>query len=246
MKNNKSKISQKTRIHFAVCVALLAGFLCITIFRLNLNAADSAVNLWIPTIQSTVLTFLAEAIAQVFDTTSLVLISLVISGIFFLKNRKPHGLLLLGAIGGDALIVETIKILDHITRPTNGILIETGFSYPSGHSADVIVFGGVLAYFAWRHWHWQSKRVRTAVGIGLGALVSVVGFDRLYLNVHWLSDVLGGWLFGAFWLSFVVLLFDQLEVRGKFGFERFDFVADLLFVLAVVVSVLVVLSGFIG
>ncbi len=222
---------------------LLVCSLLLTLFRPSFHAVDVSINLWIPSIQSDIASIFAETIALIFDTTSLVLISLLISGALFLKNRKPQSLFLLGAMGGDALIVETIKILNHVTRPTNGILLDTGFSYPSGHSAGVVVFGGVLVYFAWRHW--RSKRPRALIGTGLVVLVGIVGFDRLYLNVHWLSDVLGGWLFGVFWLSLVVLLFEQMEVAGKFQFERFDLVANLLFIVAIVVSVLVVLSGFV-
>jgi hypothetical protein len=72
---------------------------------------------------------------------------------------------------------------------------------------------GVLAYFAWQHW--QGTRSRALIGFGLSVVVGVVGFDRVYLGVHWLSDVFGGWFFGAFWLSFVVLVFRQLQGEGK-------------------------------
>jgi undecaprenyl-diphosphatase len=91
------------------------------------------------------------------------------------------------ALGGDALIVSVLKAIEHVTRPTNGILFDTGFSYPSGHSAGCIVFGGVLAYFAWRHW--QKHAFESFNRAGIGAVVGVVGFDRIYLNVHWMSDV---------------------------------------------------------
>jgi len=244
MNNTKLKLAQKERALFTVCSAFLLGFLLVTLFRTSFHSVDIAVNLWIPSIQSSTLTFFAKGVALIFDTTSLVIISLVISGVLFLKNYKAQGLLLLGAMGGDALIVSVIKTLDHVARPSNGILVNTGFSYPSGHSAGCIVFCGVLAYFAWRHW--QSTRSRAFVGVGLGVVVGVVGFDRVYLNVHWLSDVFGGWLFGAFWLSFVILVFGQLKLAGKLESEKFGFVAKLLYVGAVVVAVFVVLYGLFG
>jgi len=243
MQSNKAKLSGNQRILSAVCIVLFVCSLLLTLFRPSFFAVDVAVNLWIPSIQSGTASIFAEAIALIFDTTSIVLISLLISGALFLKNRKAQSLFLLGAMGGVALIVETIKIFNHVARPTNSILLDSGFSYPSGHSAGIVVFGGVLVYFAWRHY--RNKRPRVLIGTGLVALVGVVGFDRLYLNVHWLSDVFGGLLFGVFWLSFVVLLFEQLEIAGKFQCERFDLVANLLYIAAVVVSVLVVLSGFV-
>jgi membrane-associated phospholipid phosphatase len=222
----------------------LIGFLLFTLFRTSFNSIDNAANLWIPSIQSRALTFFAEGVAVIFDTTSLVVISLVISGVLFLKNYEAQSLLLLGAMGGDALFVSAIKAFDQVARPLNGIVVDSGFSYPSGHSAGCIVFGGVLAYFAWRRW--QSTRSRALIGVGMGAVAGVVGFDRLYLNVHWVSDVFGGWLFGAFWLFFVILVFRQLQLTGKLESMRFGLVAKLLYGGAVVVAVFVLLLGLFG
>jgi undecaprenyl-diphosphatase len=231
------------KITLLLIIGFLLAFLLVTVFRPSFHSIDVAVNLWTPTIQSPILTFFAEGIAIVFDTTSLVIISIVISGILFLKKRKLEGLFLLGAMGGDALIVSILKALDHVARPANAIVADTGFSYPSGHSAGMVVFMGVLAYFALRHW--RSTRARVAIGVSLGVLVGVVGFDRIYLNVHWLSDVFGGWLFGAFWLAFVILLFVWFERTFCFESKRFNLVANWLYVVAVVVAVLVALSGYI-
>lgn len=238
VKNTNSNLSKTERSLFIVCLISLLGFLLVTFFRANFHSVDVAVNVWIPSIQSNSLTFFAQGVALIFDSISLVIISLVISGVLFLKNYKAHGLLLLAAMGGDALIISALKTLEHISRPTNAISFDTGFSYPSGHSAGCIVFGGLLAYFAWRHW--QSKNSRAAIGVGLGIVVGVVGFDRVYLNVHWLSDVFGGWLFGTFWLLFVILVFRQLNVAGKFQSNKFHTIANVLFALAVVVAILIV------
>jgi membrane-associated phospholipid phosphatase len=227
-----------------VCLAFLLSFLLVTLFRINFRQIDVELNQWIPSIQSATLTFLAQGVALFFDTASLAIFSLIIAGFLFWKNYKAQGLLLFGALGGDALTVSALKAVEHVARPTNNILFDTGFSYPSGHSAGCIVFVGVLAYFAWRHW--QSTLSRALIGVGFGSVVGVVGFDRLYLNVHWLSDVLGGWLFGAFWLSFVILVFRQLQLSGKVDSESFGEAANWLYGVAVVVSVFVVLFSMFG
>ncbi len=238
------KLSQKERALFIVCLIFFLGFLFLTLFRTSIHSIDSSVNLWIPSIQSGALTFLAQGVALIFDTTSLVLLSLVVSGFLYLKHYKPQGLLLLGAMGGDALLVSVLKNLEHVARPANKLFFDAGFSYPSGHSAGCVVFGGVLAYFAWRHW--QSTRSRALIGVGLGVMIGVVGFDRLYLNVHWLSDVVGGYLMGGCWFLFVVLVFGRLRLTWDFESARFGFVANLLYVGAVFVSVFVVLLGLFG
>ena len=231
-------------VQFIACLVFLLGFSLVTIFRTSFQPIDISINLLTPSIQSGPITILATGVAIVFDTTSLVIISLIISGVLYFKNYKAQGLLLLGAMGGDAVLVSVLKSLYHVARPTNAIIADYGFSYPSGHCAGVVVFMGVLAYFAWQHW--QDIRPRGLIGVGLGALVGGVGFDRVYLGVHWLSDVFGGWLFGAFWLSFVLLAFRHLQAAGKFESERFSLVANLLYVTAVVVSFFVVLFSMFG
>lgn len=143
MNSRIPKLPRKERGIFIVCLVFLLGFLLVTLFRISFHSIDTSINLWIPSIQSSALTLFAKAIAVIFDTTSLVIFSLVISGILFLKHYKPQGLLLLAAMGGDGLIVSVLKTLEHVARPANGIFSDTGFSYPSGHSACCIVFGGV-------------------------------------------------------------------------------------------------------
>jgi membrane-associated phospholipid phosphatase len=234
---------RKKRFLFLICIGFLLGFLLLTFFRGSLLSADLTVNIWVPSIQSSAATFLADGVALIFDTTSLVLISLVISGLLLLKGFKAQSLLLLAAMGGDALFVSTLKSLEPVSRPTNGLLLDGGFSYPSGHSAGCIVFAGVLVFFAWRRW--QSTRSRAMMGVGLGVVVGVVGFDRVYLGVHWLSDVFGGWLFGGFWLSLALLVYVWLERAGKFSSKRFGVVANWLFVAALVVALWVVASGYV-
>jgi membrane-associated phospholipid phosphatase len=241
VKKPNSQILKTERSLVIACIVALLGFLLLTFFRTNFHSFDVGINLWVPSIQSNSLTFFAQGIALIFDANSLVIISLVISGVLFLKNFKAPGLLLLGAMGGDALIVSVLKTLEHVARPTNGIFFDTGFSYPSGHSSGCVVFGGVLAYFAWRNW--QSTRSRALIGAGMGVVVGVVGFDRLYLNAHWVSDVFGGWLFGAFLLSFTILVFRQLKLAGKLESDRFDLVANLLYLIAFAVAVFIVLYG---
>ena len=84
-------------------------------------------------------------------------------------------------------------------------MLDNGYSFPSGHSAGIVVFAGdswlfCVALLA------EHTCQELGIGVGLGVLVGVVGFDRVYLNTHWFSDVLGSLLLGAFWLLFVILL----------------------------------------
>jgi undecaprenyl-diphosphatase len=241
VENTNSKLAPSIRLLSTACLVFLFAFLAVIFFRSSLHSVDVSVNAWIPSIQKTLMTTIAKGISVVFDTIILAIISLAISGILFLKNHKTLGLLLLSAIGGDALLVSLVKTMAHVARPTNAIVAFSGFSFPSGHSAACIVFGGLLAYFAWRHW--QSLSYRVPIALGFSTVAGIVGFDRLYLGVHWVSDVIGGWLLGAFWLLFTVLLFRILQGTGKVESRRFCLVAWVLYFIAIVALVFVILLG---
>jgi undecaprenyl-diphosphatase len=241
---NGQKLSRNEQLLMLICIVFLTGFLLVTFFRSSFHTVDVAVNVWIPSIQSSSFTVIAKGIAVVFDTTSLLLFSLVLAAYLFIKKYRAESLLLLGVMGGDALIVSVVKGLVQSPRPLNGLVVYSGFSFPSGHAAGSIVFCGSLAFFAWQHW--KSTRARASIGIGVAAVTSVVGFSRVYLNVHWFSDVLGAGMLGVFWLSFAVLVFKLLQDMGKFQSERFRSVAMFLFVVAIVVAVFVMVESLLG
>jgi membrane-associated phospholipid phosphatase len=241
---NKSELSFNKKSLTFICAVFLIAFLLVTFFRGNFHSFDVQVNVWIPSIQSSPLTIINEGIAAAFDTTSLVLFSLIISGYLFFKNYRAEGLLLLGAMGGDALLVSVVKGLVQSPRPLNGLVAASGFSYPSGHVAGSIVFCGSLAFIAWQHW--KNKKERASIGTVVVAVSSVVGFNRIYLNVHWFSDVLGAGMLGIFWLFSAILAFQFLQDRAKFDSERFRSISWILFILATIISVFIVVYSLRG
>lgn len=80
----------------------------------------------------------------------------------------------------------------------------TGFSFPSGHSATAMTLYGLLGYW----WARRLRQTRARVWTGAAAilLILLVGFSRIYLGVHYLSDVLGGYLLGICWLIIGIAL----------------------------------------
>jgi undecaprenyl-diphosphatase len=238
------KLSPNEKLLTLFSAVFLAALLVITFFRGSFHPFDLELNIWISQIRSSPLTFTAKGIAFAFDTQSLAILSVITAAFLFVKNRRAEGLLLLGAMGGEALLVSFMKTAVQSPRPLGGLVSASGFSFPSGHTAGSVVFCGVLAFFAWRYW--ASMRARISIGVGVVALSSVVDFSRVYLSVHWFSDVVGGVMLGLFWLFFAILVFDLLRGGGKFESDRYLLVALFLFVLAVVVTVFAVGFGLVG
>jgi membrane-associated phospholipid phosphatase len=80
-------------------------------------------------------------------------------------------------------------------------------SFPSGHSSGIATLVTVALVLAWPLLGRTGRRVCLALGIALAVLV---GLTRMWLGVHFLSDVLGGWAFGVAWTLTVALAFDAL------------------------------------
>ena len=89
----------------------------------------------------------------------------------------------------------------------NGGATYDGLSFPSGHSSGIATLVTIALVLAWPRLPARQRRLALAAG---AALVVLVGLTRMWLGVHFLSDVLGGWAFGAAWTLLVALAFDAL------------------------------------
>ncbi|TAM26751.1 MAG: phosphatase PAP2 family protein [Rhodanobacter sp.] len=114
------------------------------------------------------------------------------------------------ALGGTAASGHLIKQLMQRSRPFDGhgFITETGFSFPSGHAAGSMVFFGLLAYLLLRRLPPRHHRATVAIAV---ALVTIIGFSRVLLQAHYLSDVLAGYALGACWLVLAIALAEQLR-----------------------------------
>jgi undecaprenyl-diphosphatase len=207
---NLKKPLKKRRTIIFISSLSLACFLLITFFKGSFSAVDSNVNSWSASIQSVQFNKIAELISYGFDTTSLLAASVLIAAYLIYKHHKKDALLLAVGMIGDAVLITVTKSLVHSARPLNGIIAEQGFSFPSGHVVSAVILFGMLAYFAWRHR--KSKKIKIFSSLIFLIVAFAVGFDRIYLNVHWLSDVLGAYLLGVFWLAFSIL-FSKVSAR---------------------------------
>ncbi|HIT12200.1 MAG TPA: phosphatase PAP2 family protein [Candidatus Pelethosoma merdigallinarum] len=126
---------------------------------------------------------------------------LIVMSLLLLITNKDHKLSLLVILN---LLLSTIgnTILKGIflrERPSDFPLIdETGYSYPSGHSMISMAFYGFLIYIIWQT-NW-SKRTKIIFSICLGLIIFLIGCSRIYLRVHYPSDVVAG-----FAISFIYL-----------------------------------------
>ncbi|MGG6297270.1 phosphatase PAP2 family protein [Leptolyngbya sp. AN02str] len=111
---------------------------------------------------------------------------------------------------GGAVLSTGFKLVFQKERPVlwSQLITETSYSFPSGHALGAMVLYGFLAYLLVQRF--QSHK-RLIYGIAT-LLIASIGFSRIYLGVHWPTDVVAGYSIGFLWLSVCIGLF-QLEIR---------------------------------
>ncbi|MCL4442286.1 MAG: phosphatase PAP2 family protein [Firmicutes bacterium] len=111
---------------------------------------------------------------------------------------------------GGIILNEALKLLFHRARPELPHLVKvTGLSFPSGHSMMSFIFYGLIIYLLWLNF--THKFFRVLLTILLVILILAIGISRIYLGVHYPSDVLAGFAAGSFWL--VACIFGLRGVR---------------------------------
>lgn len=143
----------------------------------------------------------------------LALLGLIVTAIYGLRRRWLHVATWLAALAGGAVLNQLLKELFARPRPSfaDPLLSETSYSFPSGHAMLSLVVYGLMTYFAvlaLRTW-----RARTAVVFGAALLVVLIGVSRMYLGVHYFSDVLAGFAVGGLWLSTLITGMETIRRR---------------------------------
>jgi membrane-associated phospholipid phosphatase len=121
------------------------------------------------------------------------------------------GLVLVAA--GAQLLNDVLKATFQRTRPnpTTFLIPAQAFSFPSGHAMVSAAFYGYLAYLGWHLF--RRRAVRIAWVLALGLLVLLIGLSRVYLGVHYVTDVVAGYAAGLVWTESVILAGRYLGAR---------------------------------
>jgi undecaprenyl-diphosphatase len=137
--------------------------------------------------------------------------TLFVSIVLLIQRKWTYLWTFIASVVGGQIIVTVIKNLVDRTRPpvAEALVIENTYSFPSGHSLIAVTFYGFLTYLVFKHLKSRISKF-FAVLIGLFIILSI-GSSRVYLGVHFPSDVLAGYFIGSAW---VAALITSIEVSG--------------------------------
>lgn len=190
-------------IFIIVFVLLLATFLGITDSIVNSSSMvkiDNTFTHYLFNLRTPALANFFYVVTSFGGQAVIIFLLLVASLYLFFKKEMAYLYALLLTFIGTEGSVFLIKIFINRDRPGQDLAfyLEKSKSFPSGHSAASMAFYGFVTYYLMHH---IVKRNYRTIAVICGTLViGLIGFSRLYLGVHFLSDVLGGFLVGGLWL----------------------------------------------
>jgi undecaprenyl-diphosphatase len=186
--------------------AIAAGELLKLAERPNGSTAfDSSITTWVVAHRSDGLTTVARALSTIGSQVVLTPLALVAATVLLTRRRFVLAGLLVAAWGGAILLYTFTKLFVLRQRPPMAIwLTDVGksTSFPSGHATQSLATFVALALVG-AAWLAKPRAPRTIVAL---VLAGGIGCSRVYLGVHWTTDVLAGWLIATAWVATVVRL----------------------------------------
>ena len=205
----------KLRGHFLVALFSLIGFSFMAIFisGQSIIQIDQIVISFIQGFESPMLTSIMKFFTYIGSFPSVFGISLLASLFLYFVLKHRTELLLFGIVViGTPLINRMLKQLFHRARPDLHRLIEIGgYSFPSGHAMSAFAVYGILTFLLWRHI--PTRLGRTALIMISSIFILMIGASRVYLGVHYPSDIIGGYFASGFWLAISIWFFQRYKEK---------------------------------
>lgn len=163
---------------------------------------------WPPTTWATIMKIITAL------GSTIVLITGILCVAILVKNKKYFLIFTICNLIG-VIINNIIKLIVRRPRPTQTMLLtsETSYSFPSGHSMMSMIFYGLIIYYVCKFVKKQKLKI-FLVGL-LSMIIFLIGLSRIYLGVHYATDVLGGYILGIIYLVIFIKLQNKLSNKNS-------------------------------
>ncbi|MWC26671.1 phosphatase PAP2 family protein [Paenibacillus sp. MMS18-CY102] len=195
---------------FGIALLFLIGFcgIAIKVWEAGawIQAFDEHVITFVRKLEGPSMTAAMKGITHVGDSWPVVGIGAIVLVVLTLLRYRMELLFFIVVNGGSAWLNSILKQLFQRARPVGDRLVEAGgYSFPSGHSMAAFTLYGVTGYLLWKHMKHRGSRTLLAV-VGT-LLVVMIGLSRIYVGVHYPSDVAGAYMASGAWLCAAIGFF---------------------------------------
>ena len=210
----KDKQTYLTKGSFALLLFVILGYV-VKFYPEQLQTLDSSVQTAIRGDLPETLTLIFRGITRLIDLPVVISWAIILVAIFYLKKWKSESLLVAGNLSLAGILIVSLKHLYQRPRPEILHLVEEeGFSFPSGHSLAVTLLIGSLIIIVGQRV--KNRTVKLILQISLGIYLVSVIISRVYLGVHYPSDVLASLCLGLGILFIEFPFYDKLRFQWRF------------------------------
>jgi undecaprenyl-diphosphatase len=204
-----------------ISIPLLSAALSLAVFSIialsisdnQIHRFDDSLITWIQGMESQGMTRWMELFTWIGSGIPVVIITILSMVVLYVFLRHRRELLFLGCvIAGSAILNSLLKLMFQRARPTIHRIIEvSGYSFPSGHSMAAFSLYGGLAFLIWKHIPTVAGRVLMIIVSAM--FILMIGMSRIYLGVHYPSDVVGGYFMSGCWLAICIWFYQRYLER---------------------------------
>ncbi len=166
------------------------------------SGVDNSVNESMASLRNPLLTSVMLFFTEIGNFYPMTILFLALLGLLLVAKKKREAFLLSICMAVGLAFSELLKIVVHRARPESTLLLESGYSFPSQHAVISAVFFLVLMY-SFKD-DIKNKGLRILFVLANIFMFLAIGFSRVYLEVHWLSDVIAGWALGIALVKFII------------------------------------------
>ncbi len=177
----------------------------------ELQRVDMLVHLWAATHRGSGSTVFFTVMTILGSPAVLIATVVLVAIVLLVRARYRWAAYLVFTTGGGGLLVTQLKLFFLRARPelAEALRHASGYSFPSGHAMGSTVVAGALSYLAFRSL--RTWRARSAALAGAATFVLAVALSRVYLGVHWISDVGAGITAGTIWVTVTTVAYETFR-----------------------------------
>lgn len=209
-----------------VALVLFAGYAGVVdaaVDRASFARIDPPVLAWMVANRSGPVTAVAVLVSTVGGTVGSAVVAGCTAAVLIVRRRIYCAVIVVIAQVGAGILISAFKVLNGRARPpvATRLVVETTLSLPSGHALGAIVAVGMVVAVVFSSCARPRHVALRLITVGVGAVVVItIGLSRLYLGVHWATDVLAGWLLGGAWLALCAAVLTSVASGQRAGEDR--------------------------
>lgn len=211
------ELSLRLLVAFILCIfsGIAFGYIAAAVGNESIAHFDASIIGFVQGLEAPWLTTIMKIFTWIgsgYVVAPIALIGFII--LYFVLHYRQQALLLVTVVAGSVIFNSLLKHYFKRERPEiHRILDANGFSFPSGHSMMAFALYAIIAFIAWRNV--QTWISRIVLLLFTAFMILIIGISRVYLGVHYPSDIVGGFLVSALWVTIATSVYAYFQNKRE-------------------------------